>query len=312
MVMDFTTRHAGAGVRKSVIPEAGRQPRGLFVGLTTLDLLYGLPRLPGPNEKMTADRQVVAAGGPAANAAVTFASLGGRADLVTALGAHTLAQVSGADLAAHGVTVHDVTPGHDGPPTVSSILSTGADRAVVSVNDAGLPPPGPLAADRIAELLDGVSVVLSDGRHTALAIPLATAARERGIPVLLDAGSWKPAAEPLLDLATVVVCSADFRVPGAEETLPYLLDRGARWAAVSAGGGPVRWLSGDSAGEVEVPQVDVVDTLGAGDILHGALAFGMATRPGAVPAELLEHAVHTASRSCRHFGTRAWLTPEVR
>jgi sugar/nucleoside kinase (ribokinase family) len=128
--------------------------------------------------------------------------------------------------------------------------------------------------------------------------------------VLLDAGSWKPAAEPLLDLATVVVCSADFRAPGVERGAPLLgalVERGAEWAAISTGGGPIRWASRIREGHVPVPAADVVDTLGAGDVLHGALAYGLAADPGAAPPALLAAAAAVATESCRHFGTRAWI-----
>jgi hypothetical protein len=41
----------------------------LFAGLTTFDLIQLVDRVPGANEKIIAVRQVVTAGGPAANAA---------------------------------------------------------------------------------------------------------------------------------------------------------------------------------------------------------------------------------------------------
>ncbi|MDQ6936225.1 MAG: sugar kinase, partial [Actinomycetota bacterium] len=72
--------------------------RGLFAGLTTVDVVHRLERLPGPDEKVTAARQDVVAGGPAANAASTFAGLGGVATLVTGLGRHPLAAAARADL----------------------------------------------------------------------------------------------------------------------------------------------------------------------------------------------------------------------
>jgi sugar/nucleoside kinase (ribokinase family) len=185
------------------------------------------------------------------------------------------------------------------------------------VNDAGYPPPDAgypprdaVSPDETVSLLEGTSVLVVDGHHADLAVPVAAAARARGIPVLLDAGSWKPAAAPLLDLSSVVVCSADFRVPGVEAgdaTLRYLLGRGAEWAAVSAGGGPVVWASRTASGRVAVPPTDVVDTLGAGDVLHGALAYGLSMSPGKDVADLLADAVAVATRSCRHFGTREWL-----
>jgi sugar/nucleoside kinase (ribokinase family) len=56
---------------------------GLFVGLSTLDIVYRVAAPPGPDEKVQAAGQDLAAGGPATNAAVTFAALGGAATLGT-------------------------------------------------------------------------------------------------------------------------------------------------------------------------------------------------------------------------------------
>src|SRR5690625_5828251 len=68
------------------------RPRGVFAGLATLDVIHRVDASPGPDEKVTALSQFVAAGGPAANAAVTFAALGGHAVLLTALGRSPIAR----------------------------------------------------------------------------------------------------------------------------------------------------------------------------------------------------------------------------
>ncbi len=58
-----------------------------------------------------------------------------------------------------------------------------------------------------------------------------------------------------------------------------------------------------------MPSVKVADTVGAGDVLHGALAHHLA---GSQPtsesfAEALRAAAAVASRACASFGTRAWM-----
>jgi hypothetical protein len=67
-------------------PVSEKAPVGVFVGLATLDVIHRIAKAPAVNEKITSTAQFVAAGGPAPNAAVTFAGLGGDAILVTALG----------------------------------------------------------------------------------------------------------------------------------------------------------------------------------------------------------------------------------
>lgn len=297
-------------------PAASSGPTGLFVGLCTLDVVQRVPRVPGPDEKLTSDAQTVAAGGPAANAAVAFAHLGGTARLLTAIGAHPLGRAAAEDLRAHGVTVTDLAPERAEPPAVSSILVTAAtgERSVASTNARGvaLAPPADLPA-----LVAAADVVEVDGHHMPLALAAVRAARERGRTTLLDGGSWKDGTEDLLPYVDVAVCSSAFRPPGTagpEETLEYLRVRGVGRAAVTRGPEPVLWRGADGGGAVAVPPVPVVDTLGAGDVLHGALAHALAVRAvaggepaGEAFAADLGEAVRVASLACGSFGTRAWL-----
>lgn len=77
-VHDVTPRARRRGERSCnwMGPRRTSRPDGLFVGLCTLDVIQLVDHVPAPDEKLTAREQTVAAGGPAANAAVTFAYLG--------------------------------------------------------------------------------------------------------------------------------------------------------------------------------------------------------------------------------------------
>jgi len=296
-----------------VEPTGKRRAEGLFVGLCTLDVIQLVDRVPAADEKLTAREQVVAAGGPAANAAAAFGHLGGAARLLTAVGSHPLGRAATADLERLGVTVTDLAADSPQPPAVSSILVTASsgERSVASTNAAGvrLTPPG--ALDTLVAACD---IVEFDGHHMELALATARAARAAGRTTVLDAGSWKEGTHDLLPFIDVVVCSADFRPPGEDTvagTLRFLRSHGVTWSAVSRGGRPVVWAGPDGEGTVEVPAVRVADTLGAGDFLHGALAHHLATTQGRLTPEgfagALRGAAAVAAQSCTSFGTRAWM-----
>jgi sugar/nucleoside kinase (ribokinase family) len=55
-----------------------------------------------------------------------------------------------------------------------------------------------------------------------------------------------------------------------------------------------------------VRRIRPVDTLGAGDILHGAYCY-YACRPGANFRDTLVAAARVATFSCRYVGTRSWM-----
>ncbi|WP_406449197.1 PfkB family carbohydrate kinase [Streptomyces sp. NBC_01622] len=286
---------------------------GLFVGLCTLDVIQLVDHVPGANEKLTVRDQVVAAGGPAANAAVTFAHLGGTATLLTAIGRHPLGVAATADLRALGVTVTDLAADSTQPPAVSSVLVTAStgERAVASTNATRhrLTPP-----DELDALVAACDIVEFDGHHMELAVAAARSARTAGRTTVFDGGSWKPGTEDLLPFIDVAVCSSDFHPPGTHtptDTLRFLREQGVARSAVSAGADPIAWAAPDAEGTVDVPPVRVADTLGAGDVLHGALAHHLALRAGHPTTEdfvtALTAAAAVASRACASFGTRAWM-----
>ncbi|MCW2883745.1 MAG: hypothetical protein QOE54_1416 [Streptosporangiaceae bacterium] len=288
-------------------------PAGLFVGLCVLDIVQLVDHVPRPDEKSTALGQTVAAGGPATNAAVTFAHLGGGATLVTGVGAHPLAAGIRADLRDAGVRLVDLAEAHADPPAVSTVLVTArsGERAVVSKNAEGqhLGPPADLAA-----MVSRSAVVQVDGHHPALAEASVITARRLGRTTLLDGGSWKPGTRALLPYIDVAVCSSDFHPPGTstpQEVLRFLLKAGVSWAAVTRGGQEILWQGPDGpVRAVPVPRIAIADTLGAGDIFHGALAFELARGPEVDPSgfpRALGRAAALAAEACGSFGTRSWM-----
>lgn len=286
-------------------------PRALFAGLTTLDVIQQVEAVPSPNQKVAALDFAIAAGGPATNAAVAFSHLGGSATLHTRLPEHPLSDLIRADLAACGVQMADAGSGPGAPVTASILVTRGTgERAVVS--------PSASAAredldDVPAPSLDGVDVVLVDGYHPQIAIPLARAGRASAVPVIMDAGSRKPHTEAVARECDLVIASADVTAPdgsGApEDVFAWLASLGVERAVITRGERPVLWRVPGRGGEVPVAPVDVVDTLGAGDFFHGALAWRIASlgRDDARLADDIAWASQAVAPALRSFGTRAWL-----
>lgn len=267
-------------------------PRGLFVGLATVDVISRVDESPPRNGKVTAVRQDVSGGGPALNAAAVFAALGGRAVLAAPVGDTALGRLVCEDLYACGVELLDLAPPGFAPPVSSvTVHAPSGDRQVVSFDGSGYPDAVPPIH------AEGFDVVLLDGHGPAAARSAMRSAVAAGVATILDAGRWRPVFADLLPLAAHAVCSADFVLPGDVPTPPVL--------AVTDGAGPIRYRDHGVDGTVDVPAVPVVDTLGAGDALHGAYAYAIAR--GEVVADALRFAAAHASAKCRYPGVRAWL-----
>ncbi len=284
--------------------------RVLFVGLATLDVIQLVEQLPHANQKVVALDSAVAAGGPAANAAVAAAHLGAQVTLVTALAHGAITDIIRADLDACSVAIHAV--GTDAAPVVASILvsrGTG-DRAIISPTSSASGHAAVRLSDAdVDALLDGIGAVQLDGYYPALALPIAAAARDRGIPVVVDLGSFKPHSPDVVRASTVAVVSSDFAPPGvardSHAVLEYLRAHGAEGVAITLGADGVALPGGTLAAK---PML-VVDTCGAGDFFHGALTYRIASlgwQSARFPSDL-EFAAEVAGRSISFFGTRGWL-----
>ncbi len=284
--------------------------RGLFVGLVTLDLVYLVDRPPTHNQKIVASDYTVSAGGPATNSAVAFSHLGNQASVLGALGTHPMTQLILTDLQQYGVTLQDLDAERTEPPPVSSIMvtRTTGERAVVSINAVKTQA----IASRIpAHSLQNVDVVLIDGHQMDVGRAIATQAHAQKIPVVIDGGSWKVGFETVLPLADYVICSANFHPPGCqtiEAVMTYLVNLGIPHVAITQGHQPIAYWANNQVGQIEVPIVNAVDTLGAGDIFHGTFCHAILQAPFTAALAI---AARVAAQSCQHFGTRRWMEQAI-
>ncbi|MFZ0394380.1 MAG: PfkB family carbohydrate kinase [Terracidiphilus sp.] len=293
-------------------PEAALgMPHVLFAGRTTLDAVYYLDALPGENTKVFARASGMAPGGPACNAAITHALLGGRATLLSAVGRGPAADLVRQELDRRGVRLIDLAAGTDCETPLTTVLvnSPAATRTIINPPAAHLqfvPPPG----DWPAKWGEQPQLALTDGFYLEETLPLLQGLRDAGCRICFDGGSWKQGTDTLAPLLTAAICSERFRLPGkspdAEATLAWFADQGVPCAAVTRGARPILASHRGRRFEVEVEPVEAVDTLGAGDVLHGAFCSYFAQNGDFEAA--LRCAAEIATRSCCGLGIAAWAT----
>ena len=273
----------------------------LAVGIAVVDFVFAVDALPeGPQKHWTEDADIVG-GGCAANAAVAIARLGGEARLAARIGDDPVGDMIAADLLAEGV---DCALLQRRPAARSSFSAVAVDasgeRQILNFRGQGLgDETGWIAAAAHCD------AILADTRWSAGAVRAMDLARERGVPGILDAEG--PAEAELLERASHVafsrnglLCFAgeidfDAALLKAAETLP---------GRVFATDGERGTLFVENGAVAQVPafKVRAVDTLGAGDVWHGAFALALAE--GAPEGQAIRFANAAAALKCTAFGGR--------
>jgi sulfofructose kinase len=158
----------------------------------------------------------------------------------------------------------------------------------------------------IGELLDGCAAVLTENRCAPFATELCVEATRRKIPVVLDADVVMSMREGLLNAASHLIFSVEALTATAgttqlEDALRRVAGQTPGFVAVTRGAQGMMWL--DEAGRIQMMPtfpVHTVDTLGAGDIFHGA--FALAITEGSGIPDAMRFASAAAALKCTRFG----------
>ncbi|MGN6688067.1 MAG: carbohydrate kinase family protein [Actinomycetales bacterium] len=278
----------------------------VFLGVSTLDTIALTDHTPAPDERLVADDIVVAGGGPAATAAVAAARLGIRdVHFVGVVGDDEIGERLVADLVAEGVGVSAVTR-RKGAQTGVSVVIVDRGRGTRAICTRPQPPLALEATGPVAELLAAAGWVHVD--H--LGWPALTSLRHAvstDAQVSVDCGNTIPGYQPrgvALDVPTEESLLARYGVDELDSALARSLDDGAQLVVATRGGrGSVGRSAAGERAEVPGASLEIVSTLGAGDVFHGALVAA-ATRSEPLP-RALAYANAVAALSCRGLDGRS-------
>ena len=275
------------------------------VGIAVLDQVFQVKTLPTTPGKHRAFQHHEVGGGVAANAAAAIARLGGRASLFSALGDDATGDRIIADLEQQNVATAGIRR-VSGQASPLSAVMVDEDGERLIVNHAGpalfIDAPPVTAAE-----VTGAGAVLADMRWPVGAIPALAAAAAEGKPAIVDCDHDPADAPGIIETASHVVFAietlrnyAGTRDVGA--ALHTAATRTGAWVAATAGSDGVYWLDAGALRHGPADQVDVVDTLGAGDVFHGA--FALAVAEGRSLHAALRWASASAALKCTRFGGR--------
>ena len=274
---------------------------GLFIGLTTVDIIYPLHKFPLENEKARAEEVLIDLGGPAMNAAFTFAALGGKSTLVTWIGHHTLKSYMLDTLQSYGIATIDLNAQQEREPVISSvILNTNTGSRTIYTSQVNM---GIKVVDPNLDPSD-FDIICVDGFFGDYAYKILEHNRCM-VPVVFDGGSYKKSTDILLPHVNYPIFSEVFQPPGSIDMRSYLSQWDHIRFAITRGDQPIYYLEDRQEGEITVPKVKAVDSLAAGDIFHGAFCKYILENQGNFK-ESLREAATVASLSCAHIGPRKW------
>jgi sulfofructose kinase len=282
--------------------------RVVCVGLAVLDVVFEVEHLPAGSGKNFARALRHVGGGPAANGAVTVSRLGGSAAFVGAVGDDVTGTRIAADLAAEAIdtTYLEVVAGTTSP-TSAVLVDAAGERMIVNHLDPSLHAGA--AAD--ASAFVGADAVLADLRWPAGAQVGLEAAAASGVPGVLDYDLTTPIDDaPLLAAASHIAFAAPALAARSGTSDPadglrWMAERTDAWVAVTVGADGVYWLDDGTVRHLPAFSVEVVDTLGAGDVFHGALALALAN--GRPPRDAVHQASAAAALKCTRPGGRAGI-----
>ncbi|MEN8113810.1 MAG: PfkB family carbohydrate kinase [Actinomycetota bacterium] len=281
------------------------------VGLAVLDYVFSVPTHPERGRKTFATSLTEVGGGPAANAAVTVAALGGSARFVGRIGDDSIGDRIVADFARWGVDTSRTGRVAGVPSPISSVIvDPDGERTIVNHTDPRLH-----AADDVVthDDLAGADAVLADLRWPAGATSALRLAAQLGIPSVLDFDQTSQFDDDVLALPTYIIFAAPAlaAVAGTDDPSQGLLrvvERTGSWIGVTLGSAGIMWLNHGSVVHTPAFDVDTVDTLGAGDVFHGAFAHAVAD--GHNVDDALQRAAATAAIKCSRFGGRDGIPTE--
>lgn len=269
------------------------------VGLAVADFIFYVDAFPDGPEKFQAFDAAVVGGGGAANAAVAVSRLGARAQLGARLGQDSTAQTILCELETEGVDLTGIIQNENARSGFSSVLiDVRGERQIVNFRGSGLPDtPKPLPKD--------IDAVLVDTRWPTGAIAALEQARAIGVPGVVDAEA--PIDGAILARASHVAFSVQglrslIGTGGLGAAVEEMAKGLGVWVCVTDGDQGVYYSNGGGAVHVPAFDVDVVDTLGAGDVWHGA--FALALGQGKSEHDAVIFASAAAALKCTRPGGR--------
>jgi sulfofructose kinase len=281
-------------------------PRILCIGMPVRDLTFRVQGIPARGSKENASHFDEICGGNALNAAIGIVRLGGRASVCGPMGdaRETTSRYIFDKLAHEGIeTKHIVHMPGLVTPISAIMIDPGGERTIVTFRD---PELWKVRLPDTNELLTDCDAILTESRAAAFCNDLCVEATRRGIPVIVDVDRAMSLREGLLTASSHLVFSNEplqetAGIADDGEALKKIAKLTPAFLAGTRGPLGTIWLDeNQTLQQTPAFPVHTVDTLGAGDVFHGAFALAITEKQDLRAA--LRFASAAAALKCTRFG----------
>ena len=280
----------------------------LVIGRACVDHIAVVEEFPQENQKKPLSFKLKEGGGQGSTAACCISRLGGRVAYVGHVGDDINGRFCIDRMRQFGVQTDHVAVVPKGKTPVAYVFVTKSSGARTIVYEKNALPKIDFNR-QLEELASFSKVVLLDPEVTYLGRALKTAA-DRGFKVVYDCERWREGMQGMMSVADYYIPSADYfdspelnLPPGSlVQKMHHLKQRISGVLIATNGEDGAYCCQNQSILHVAVPEVDAIDTIGAGDNFHAA--FSLAISRGSDTTQAVKYAVAVASLSCRDYGSR--------
>ncbi|MEM6617285.1 MAG: PfkB family carbohydrate kinase [Pseudomonadota bacterium] len=275
--------------------------RIMCFGVAVHDLIFKVEEMPKDAVKYRAKDFASVGGGMAANAAVAIARLGGQAFIATGMGDDGPGRAIIHDLEEEGIDCSRITKIKGAVSSLSAVfIDDEGERMLVNYRDPKLNDGMQFVPDD----LSGLTAVMSDNRWEEATEEYFKRAKDAGLPRILDVDKPPQTVGSLGHASHIAFSAIALRGLSGKDDLADGLRHARQWteAELSVTDGPrgIYFLAGDQVEHEPAYPIEAVDTLGAGDVFHGALA--LAVSENKAHHDALRFASATAALKCMRFG----------
>jgi sulfofructose kinase len=285
--------------------------QAVCVGVITIDTIASVEKYPGEDERVLANEIARAGGGPAAVAAVTMSRLGIKSAIVGTIGDDADGKEVLSIFAREGVDTTGISIGTS--ETAGSVIVASKEHSARAISTRQ--PVIQASMNDAAKKMIANAQWLHVDHVGVKRLNEAGISRGKGPQISFDAGYGVETFDPIVvDLFVPTDRQMALRYPGIDLAVALENDSlkagntvvATQGSAGSAGFSP-------ETGLVTAPgfKVDVVSTLGAGDVFHGALVAQLIQ--GHQLQEAMRRANAVAALSCKGLDGQSKIptTPEL-